>query len=143
MKNDETIPRILLILGGCFALLCVVMCFAPIWIPLVEKWRDTLYFRSHRETYEELAHLAEQSYCLEGACRELLPESARVNLETNTWFRCYGGKLYYVSMLTPSDNYYVYSPYPEFPDIPTCGYGFTGLDQLDEHWYFASKISYD
>jgi hypothetical protein len=144
MKINPKTARVLIIVAGFLTFSCVAVCFVLFGLPAVEKWRDRTYFFNHRQAFEELVSLAEDSDC-EGRCIEPLPESAQVDLKHNSWLLCYfGEQLSFVSLSTPSDNHYVYAATPsEFPHSPTCGYGFIGLERLDDHWYFVKVVAYN
>jgi hypothetical protein len=141
--NQKKTSAVLMIVVGLLASLCIVV----FGVPTIGKWRDKTYFFNHRQAFEELVDQAAYSDC-EGRCIEALPESAQMNLKhknNSWWLLCYTGEqLSFVSLSTPSDNYYVYAAAPtEFPHSPTCGYGFIGLERLDNHWYFAKVVVYN
>jgi hypothetical protein len=146
MKSNRKMSKPLTIIAGILAFLCVAAYFVLFGLPAIQKWRDKAYFYNHRQVFEDVASLAEDADC-EGRCIEPMPESALASLKHNGWdgwLLCYfGDELSFVSWSTPSGNSYVYAANPDrFPNSPTCGYGFTGLDRLDDHWYFAKVIVY-
>lgn len=141
LQTDKTF-KILSITVYLPMFLCAVMCFLLLGVPVIKKWRDETYFFNHQEQFEQLVNLAEQySGCETSICYEPLPEFVQLGFNHGSrshWLLCHSNKLDFFALSTPSDNYYVYSPDPDFPNSPTCGSRLLGLDRLDGHWFFST-----